>query len=324
MCNGVYLVSSPGLEGLSLHFPPSHPDHVPEVHHNQNEKQIHVGQPPFNLCKHSLRFLSCSLTIIRICPPWLSQVNSSRTSLRQVTFRLGSMDQVSIKKRSASHGSLHSCYKTHARGTLTHHPSHHRPLRSVNENTALLPSPGPLESMLKTTTETGDIGIFSIRPVLPSVIFHQLPRRRPSFGDSSLVGPSSSRGTDDSAIHDDRRGLPSYRDTTSEIISMYGSDSQQSWSSSLSPPLDELGQRSYSMTTCGSRHLSTNKSTGTLQSQSSGSMLQRPRSPFPYPTRLKRPGVRPASPALTENGSIDYSRMVEIDRVSYVRFVEAY
>ena len=47
-------------------------------------------------------------------------------------------------------------------------------------------------------------------------------------------------------------------------------------------------------------------------------MMQRPRSPFPYPTRLKRPGVRPASPALTENGSVDYSRMVEIDRVSHV------
>ncbi|KAK1981443.1 hypothetical protein LZ30DRAFT_83437 [Colletotrichum cereale] len=54
-----------------------------------------------------------------------------------------------------------------------------------------------------------------------------------------------------------------------------------------------------------------------MQSQLSSGILQRPRSPFPYPTRLKRPGVRPSSPALTENGLVDYSRMVEIDRISY-------
>ncbi|KAK3498602.1 hypothetical protein B0T13DRAFT_503044 [Neurospora crassa] len=50
--------------------------------------------------------------------------------------------------------------------------------------------------------------------------------------------------------------------------------------------------------------------------QASGPALQRPRSPFPYPTRLKRPGVRPSSPAVTESGVVDYSRMVEIDRAS--------
>lgn len=48
-------------------------------------------------------------------------------------------------------------------------------------------------------------------------------------------------------------------------------------------------------------------------------MLARPRSPYPYHTRLKRPGVRPSSPALTSDGIIDYSRMVEVERrPSYV------
>ncbi|KAI1779806.1 hypothetical protein F4818DRAFT_154077 [Hypoxylon cercidicola] len=172
----------------------------------------------------------------------------------------------------------------------------HKPLRSVNENSVLLPSPGALESMLKTTTETGDIGIFSIKPVPPSPrpSMEELHRR------TNKDKPSSCR------------------DTASEIISMYGSESHRSTTSTLTPTSSEdIGLRSYSMTTCGSRHLSHYKSTATLQGQPSGGPLQRPRSPFPYPTRLKRPGVRPASPALTESGRVDYSRMVEIDRISY-------
>lgn len=127
------------------------------------------------------------------------------------------------------------------------------------------------------------------------------------------------RSTDDFRRQDDRRRLPSYRDTTSEILSMYGSTSQGSSANSVfSHSIDDLSQRSYSMTTVGSRHLSHNKSSNTLQNHFSGGTLQRPRSPFPYPTRLKRPGARPSSPAVTESGLVDYSRMVEIDRISLV------
>ncbi|KAK8114946.1 hypothetical protein PG999_007015 [Apiospora kogelbergensis] len=207
-----------------------------------------------------------------------------------------------LPRRAASHGTLRSSYASHARPL-------HKPLRSVNENPALLPSPGALESMLKTTTETGDIGIFTIKPIRTS----------------SSIAPSSKsqyhlpvrRSADDFHRQDDRRRLPSYRDTTSEILSMYGSNSQGSsvnsiWSHSINDP----SQRSYSMTTVGSRPLSHNKSSNTLQSQFSGSTLQRPRSPFPYPIRLRRPGACPSSPAITESGVVDYSRMVEIDRIS--------
>lgn len=208
------------------------------------------------------------------------------------------MEHHRLPRHSASHGTLRSSYSSHGRpghGPTSMRPLH-KPLRSVNENSVLLPSPGALESMLKTTTETGDIGIFSIKPIPPSP--------RPSMEELH-------RRTN--------HNKPSpCRDTASEIISMYGSDSHKSTTSTLTPTSSEdIGLRSYSMTTCGSRHLSHHKSTATLQSQTSGP-LQRPRSPFPYPTRLKRPGVRPASPALTEGGRVDYSRMVEIDRISYV------
>ncbi|ORY65957.1 uncharacterized protein BCR38DRAFT_511578 [Pseudomassariella vexata] len=209
-----------------------------------------------------------------------------------------------LPRRSASHGTLRSSYAHHGRPL-------HKPLRSVNENSVLLHSPGALESMLKTTTETGDIGIFSIKPSSSSNLGELTPRRNNISRGTGQMLPPVRRSVDD------RRKPPSHRDTTSEILSMYGSASQSSVTSTLTPSTDEIGgQRSYSMTTVGSRHLSHHKSNATMQSQASGSNMQRPRSPFPYPTRLKRPGARPSSPAVTENGLVDYSRMVEINRIS--------
>ncbi|OTA69383.1 hypothetical protein K449DRAFT_460917 [Hypoxylon sp. EC38] len=223
------------------------------------------------------------------------------------------MEHHRLPRHSSSHGTLHSSY---SHGRLAHGPSPvrplHKPLRSVNENSVLLPSPGALESMLKTTTETGDIGIFSIRPVPPS------PQRKDTLSEIGQQYLSPRPSIDELHPRNNGKRPSSCRDTASEIISMYGSESHKSATSTLTPTSsEEIGQRSYSMTTCGSRHLSHHKSTTTLQSQTSGGPLQRPRSPFPYPTRLKRPGVRPASPALTESGRVDYSRMVEIDRTSY-------
>jgi hypothetical protein len=47
-------------------------------------------------------------------------------------------------------------------------------------------------------------------------------------------------------------------------------------------------------------------------------LVQRPRSPFPYPARLKRPGFRPSSPVLADGGGVDYSRRAEIERTPNV------
>lgn len=225
-------------------------------------------------------------------------------------------------RRSSSHGALHSAYSSHGRhGQMVPHRSHGRcrSLRSVSENASFLASPGPLESMLKTTTETGDIGIFTIRSVPKSHTSRRVHRSKPVDRSDALASQSSNAAIYiPPPIRDDRLLLPSYRDTTSEILSLYGSEGQRSVYSSLSLQCDGSGLRSYSMTSSVSRRLRSQGSDRTLFSQASSGILQRPRSPFPYPTRLKRPGVRPASPALTENGRVDYSRMVEIDRVSYV------
>ncbi|KAF4982249.1 hypothetical protein FZEAL_2133 [Fusarium zealandicum] len=225
------------------------------------------------------------------------------------------MDLEHSRPGPTSQNSLHSTYQAPERSSNLLGPrstSRQRlPYQSLNETSALLRSPGPLESMLKTTTETGDIGIFSIKPPVPSVTYRHPQRPRPN--PKGLKRPSRlcSREVENGPVYDDRKSLPSYRDTASEIISLYGSAAQPSYSRSFSPSLDD-GQRSYSLTTCSSRRIPSCKSSGTFQSLSSNSGLQRPRSPFPYPTRLKRPGIRPASPAMSDNGVIDYSLVVLI------------
>ncbi|KAL7927623.1 hypothetical protein ACQKWADRAFT_9044 [Trichoderma austrokoningii] len=231
------------------------------------------------------------------------------------------MDAARLRQRSASHSSLRSQYRYQTRMinyANPRPPAQRHPLRRVNEGPALLRSPGPLESMLKTTTETGDIGIFSIRPNSSSAPFNRPNRPKSDFRDVDMMLPARSSGYDENYYYhpDEHKRLRAYRDTTSEIISLYGSESQHTLVSSVSPASLEDDPRSYSMTTTSSKRIPSQKSTGTLQSQSSGGGFQRPRSPFPYPTRLKRPGVRPASPALRENGDIDYSRMVELERFS--------
>ncbi|RYP47265.1 hypothetical protein DL768_006649 [Monosporascus sp. mg162] len=217
------------------------------------------------------------------------------------------MDHHRLPRRSASHGTLRGSYAYHGRpGT----GPFHKPLRSVSENSTFLPPPGALEGMLKTTTETGDIDIFSIKLVTS-------PKRRGTFTDIGQPQPPPCRSIDEAHGRYSRGRFPGPRDTTPEILSMCTPDSQRDLGSTLSPTLTkDFGPRSFSTTTCESRYMPHCGSTATLQSQASGGHLQRPRSPFPYPTRLKRPGIRPASPALTETGYVDYSRMVEIHRTS--------
>lgn len=225
------------------------------------------------------------------------------------------MDHPRLPRRCASHGTLRSSYTPHRRPahSLSTRRPLHKPLRAVNENSILLPSPGALEGMLKTTTETGDIGVWTIKPMLPST------QRRDSFSQVTCPFPVLDKPYGSRASDRDGTRRPSRSQTLSEVQSLYTSGSQRSINSTLpSNSTGDLGYRSFSTMSCGSRYLPRQASNLTMQTQSSSLHLQRPRSPFPYPTRLKRPGVRPASPALTETGLVDYSRMVEIDRISSV------
>jgi hypothetical protein len=220
---------------------------------------------------------------------------------------------------SASHGGGHSTPARHGVERAGSRNGAHA--RRPEEGRSPSNLPKAFESMLKTTTETGDIGMFSIKP----------SRVPPPVNSPRRMGPYNENGPLKQQHHqqqhqpfqpygvpavDDRRRLPSYaRDTTSELISMYESPSRKS-----SRVFDDnTDYRSYSMTHTTAYSLTNHRSYTSLRSQADGgALLQRPRSPFAYPTRLRRPGFRPSSPALTDGGAVDYRRRAEIDRQPYV------
>ena len=226
--------------------------------------------------------------------------------------------------RTSAHATSQSPVPNHhkRRGNIRHsntsqgllrHSVQRTPLRAVDDNAILLKSPGPLESMLKTTTETGDIGLFTIGSRPWPATYHQPPHRRPILPEMPVASSGHSRHFQDRhCFQDDRLGLPSsYRDTTSEILSLYDSEAQFS---RIITPSNEDEQRTYSLGPCTSRQLPSQRSTATLQDVSSTGAPECPRSPFPYPTRLKRPGMRPASPAVTNSGTAFCVRRPEVDR----------
>ncbi|KAL9635558.1 MAG: hypothetical protein Q9164_003375 [Protoblastenia rupestris] len=171
------------------------------------------------------------------------------------------------------------------------------------------PSPLSVQSMLKNTTETGDIGQFSIQ----SNRKPQSAFRPPPEGLTRRATKSHrAQGTDGHFnMRYDRRPSPglSRDDTTaSSVVSSIPSHCNSSYRGpSRVTPVEEY--RSYSMTQ--SSYVSHNLAqrqpciNGGYQGQGNG-RSGRPRSPFAYPTRLKRPGYRPSSPALSDTNRPGY------------------
>lgn len=95
----------------------------------------------------------------------------------------------------------------------------------------------------------------------------------------------------------------SYRDTTSEIISLYA---HQSTHLTGTPSLYEGSSRSKSFSTSSSRHTPSHKSFRTSSGQSDGGM-QVSRSPAPYSQRWKQPILRPGSPIVVHGEDTDYA-----------------
>ena len=165
---------------------------------------------------------------------------------------------------------------------------------------SLLQGPSSIQSMLKNTTETGDVGQFSIRP----------PRVPQSFPrtSSSLNGiqPSTAKRVFASQHHindgdTNQSEIPSYAGSTASgsAVSLHKTRSQRSHRAPSQALINEAErQRTNTQNADTDRSLpnsiphATNRPPGFIDSRGG-----RPRSPFAYPTRLKRPGYRPSSPA---------------------------
>ena len=172
-----------------------------------------------------------------------------------------------------------------------------------HEKTIFGPSPLSVQSMLKNTTETGDIGQFSIKPNRkPQSAFRPPPE---GLTRRATKSPRA-QGTDGhfNMIYDRRPspGLSRHDTTASSVVSSIPSHYNSSYRGpSRVAPVEEY--RSYSMTQSSYvSHNLTNRQpcvNGGYQGRGTG-RSGRPRSPFAYPTRLKRPGYRPSSPALSD------------------------
>lgn len=192
---------------------------------------------------------------------------------------------------------------------------------SNNENRAPLLLPAALNNMLKTTTECGDIGQFATKPARVPQPSRAPRRTAATYNESPQRTERNFNHAARTPVIDDRKRLPSYsRDATSEIVSMYETASQKS----PGRPQFQLGteNRSYSMTQASylSHPLSNHRSYTSLRSQPDLNLVQRPRSPFPYPARLKRMGFRPTSPILASGRNADFGIRADIQRTPNVSF----
>ena len=168
-----------------------------------------------------------------------------------------------------------------------------------DENSDLLKNPSSIQSMLRNTTETGNVGPFSIKPSRVPPSLPRPPKARATPGKQRQPGAYHNR-RDDSNV----RQIP--LQSRQETIASNGSEFQTQiprphWGPARSPSIEDY--RSYSTTKSShaspsltTRHPNVNGGHGGLV----GPHNLRPRSPFAYPTRLKRPGYRPSSPALSE------------------------
>lgn len=161
-----------------------------------------------------------------------------------------------------------------------------------------------LQSMLKNNIETGDLGQFSVKP-------SQLPlptKRAVPLSTGPVYHPSSRRilAREYTENEVDFRHSPHYpypeSTGSSSVVSSRQNKSKKSDQPSPQVSASQT-ERSYSMSQSSviNHGVASSQLLTTTRIQQPGNMRAlRPRSPFAYPTRLKRPGYRPSSPALSE------------------------
>ncbi|RDL34739.1 uncharacterized protein BP5553_07867 [Venustampulla echinocandica] len=192
-------------------------------------------------------------------------------------------------------------------------PRHEPPARPPSEIQPSPSVPRALEGMLRTTTETGDIGIFSTKPSR----FPPLngPRRSSNYNENGLQKPQRAFQPYNVPSVDHRRLLPSYaRDTDVEKPSISRTSAAPKSGRVFSDP----DHRSYSMIQASCDRLANHRSYTSLRSQVEASdLLERPRSPFGYPTDVRRSAFNTSSPTSTSAGGADHHPRADVDIIRH-------
>lgn len=168
-----------------------------------------------------------------------------------------------------------------------------------DEASDILLNPSSIQSMLRNTTETGNVGQFSIKP---SRVPTSLPR---PLASKARATPSKQHHIGAKyTLFDESNSqqAPAHQRQPTTISSSSGYQTQYHRGPLRAPSSEDY--KSYSMIkTSHTSHILTNRYPHVQDTYGSreGSHSQRPRSPFAYPTRLKRPGYRPSSPAFSES-----------------------
>lgn len=186
-------------------------------------------------------------------------------------------------------------------------------------------APDPLQGMLKTTTEIGDVARFAVKPSrIPHPVTRESPRR-PDGSNWPLNphNPGFRRRRSRYQDHPERRhdALAVSKDkvpSRSRSASIHGGDRSTpspATSHNLSNCEYAYDHRSYSLTQSSQTSYAFSNHRSNVSLKNFGEPhLMRPRSPFAYPTRLKRPGFRPSSPALSQHNGSDHRAAYGLDR----------
>ncbi len=181
-----------------------------------------------------------------------------------------------------------------------------------------MPNPSSVQSMLRNTTEMGNVGQFSVKPPNISRSTQGSSSRNRATPQRNNSYNSRHNGSNNGSPAGHRNGHHHMNDQYSPALSRSGTIASNP-GAGLHPhsqglhrgpsqvhPFDDY--RSYSMTQSSyiSHSLIQRKphANDSRQPPRDGYFV-RPRSPFAYPTRLKRPGYRPSSPALSSGSGLD-------------------
>ena len=177
--------------------------------------------------------------------------------------------------------------------------------------------------MLKTTTEYGDLSTLPTKQ-------NRLPKRpygppRQSSGmsrtSSHISRPGSLKSMRSSLLSGENPSMPGswpngHPQVNNQALQHTGTDTRFSGPNGSARSLASVAndrltpdEHSYSMTNSLhlSRSLNNHQSLASLRSQP---MQVRPRSPYVYPTRLRRPNYRPTSPALSDTVNINHNKEI--------------
>ena len=167
------------------------------------------------------------------------------------------------------------------------------------------PPPSSLQSMLKNTTETGDVGQFSIKPTrIPYPTTRRVSQRR-KFSNtrarlriSTLTSLQPRPGQHRESEQGSEEYIPfrPYTGTTpSSIISLYQGESQKSFGGPSQNANRDYRSYPVKQDSPNTYKISNQPSLASLRGH-----RELTRSPLAYPMRLRRPGYRPSSPALSD------------------------